>query len=419
MKQNIKKALIATAVSASCLGNVAMAGEVTVWAWDPNFNIAIMNTAAEFYNVDNPDTKINAIDYAKESVEQKLHTMLTSGVTSALPEIALIDDYNAQKYLQTYPGAFEPLTNKFNYNDFAPYKVSVMTLDNEVYGVPFDSGVGGLFYRSDILEEAGFKAEDLENITWKRFIEIGKIVKEKTDTAMLAYEPSYPHYFRLMIQSAGAWYYNKDGSLHIKNNKAVHKAVEIHKAMVDAGITRPAVGWNELMNAIGNSNVATHISGAWMTASILANKDQSGNWAIAPIPRMSIEGSINSSNVGGSSWYVLKDSKNKAEAIDFLKETFGSNNEFYGKILKERGAVATYLPSFETEAYAYKDKFFSSQAVYKDFSKWIEQVPAVSYGIHTYEIEAAIWAQMPAILDGKSITDALEGIETQLKYSIQ
>ena len=32
------------------------------------------------------------------------------------------------------------------------YKLGVMTQDNKVYGVPFDSGVAALFYRTDYIE---------------------------------------------------------------------------------------------------------------------------------------------------------------------------------------------------------------------------------------------------------------------------
>ena len=42
-----------------------------------------------------------------------------------------------------------------------------------------------MYYRTDLFEKAGFTAKDLENITWERFIEIGKQVKAKTGVAML------------------------------------------------------------------------------------------------------------------------------------------------------------------------------------------------------------------------------------------
>ena len=66
----------------------------------------------------------------------------------------LIEDYGAQKYLQSFHGAFAPLSGTVDYSGFAPYKVELMTLDGQVYSMPFDSGVTGLYYRKDYLEQA-------------------------------------------------------------------------------------------------------------------------------------------------------------------------------------------------------------------------------------------------------------------------
>ena len=54
----------------------------------------------------------------------------------------------------------------------------------------FDSGVAALFYRTDLIEQAGYKKEDMQNITWEKYIEIGKAVKAKTGKAMLTIDPN-------------------------------------------------------------------------------------------------------------------------------------------------------------------------------------------------------------------------------------
>lgn len=178
MKNNKKiSAILASILLAAGIVNTCYAEELTVWAWDPNFNVAAMKEAAARYQKIDPSFELKVIDSGKNDIEQKLHTMLASGVTSALPDMVLIEDYNAQKYLQAYPGSFAPLQASIDYSKFAPYKVKVMTIGDKIYGIPFDSGVAGLFYRSDYLAKAGYKPEDLQNITWDKFIEIGKQVK--------------------------------------------------------------------------------------------------------------------------------------------------------------------------------------------------------------------------------------------------
>ena len=140
------------------------AKEVTVWAWDPNFNIAIMKEAGARYTAKHPDVTFKIVDMAKADLEQKLQTQLASGSTKSLPDIVLVEDYNAPKYLRSFPGAFEPLSGKVDHSGFAQYKVDLMTVDGKVYGLPFDSGVTGMFYRKDLIEKAGFTEQDMQNM---------------------------------------------------------------------------------------------------------------------------------------------------------------------------------------------------------------------------------------------------------------
>ena len=61
------------------------AKEVTIWAWDPNFNIAIMQEAAKRYTAKHPDATFKIVDMAKADLEQKLQTTLASGASGSPP----------------------------------------------------------------------------------------------------------------------------------------------------------------------------------------------------------------------------------------------------------------------------------------------------------------------------------------------
>lgn len=415
----MKKVVLATSLIMGGLSASATADDVTVWAWDPNFNVAIMEEAAQAYQAKFPEANITVVDFSREEIEQKLHTMLASGITSALPDIVLIEDYSAQKYLQSYPGSFHPLTEAVDYSNFAPYKVGMMTLEGEVYGVPFDSGVTGMYYRTDILEQAGFSASDLQDITWDRYIEIGKAVKEKTGVSMLGNDPSDMGLIRVMMQSAGSWYFNADGSLNLKDNTALKDATRVFRELYASNITRPTVGWSEWVGALNSGSVASITTGVWITASVKAEPSQKGLWALAPTPRLSVEGATNSSNLGGSSWYILSASDSKDEATRFLTETYAAGSEFYQQILTGFGAVGSYIPAGGSEAYKFQDPYFADQAVYADFAKWIPQIPEVNYGMYTAEVDAFMAAQLPAIIQGAPIDDILERAEQQLAYQIK
>ncbi|MCY1151946.1 MAG: ABC transporter substrate-binding protein [Sphaerochaetaceae bacterium] len=390
---------------------------ITIWAWDPNFNISIMKDAAEIYQQSHPDVEFNIVEMAKADVEQKLHTNLAARTTDGLPDIVLIEDYNGLKYLNSYPGQFADLTDEINQNDFLKSKVDVAKVGNKYYSMPFDSGVAGFFYRTDMLAQAGYTAEDLTNITWDEFCDIAKDYKEKTGNYFFANSRADGGLLRIMLQSDGSWYFDEDGNPYITDNDSLAKAMEIYKRFISEDLAFPTNGWTEWVGAINDEKVPTITSGVWIIGSIKAATEQSGLWAVAPCPRLS-ENGTNASNLGGSSWYVLENGKNKEEAIDFLNAIYGADTDFYQNILVKNGAMGSYIPAFGGANYSKADEFFGGQKVYDILSQYAEDIPAVNIGEYTYEADAAVMGNMEAFYDGQSIEATLEAIEAQLANDI-
>jgi lactose/L-arabinose transport system substrate-binding protein len=401
--------------------SAAEAKQITIWCWDPNFNVAIMKEAGSRYTKTHPDVTFNVVDFAKADVETKLQTGLSSGAAAGagLPDIVLIEDYGAQKYLQSFPGAFAPMSDKVDYSGFAPYKVQLMTLDGKVYGMPFDSGVTGMYYRKDYLEAAGFKPADMQNITWDRFIEIGKQVEAKTGKKMIGIQANDAGLVRIMMQSASGWYFDKDGNPNIVDNAALKASLETFGKLMSSGVYKPAADWANWVGTFTSGDVATVVTGVWITGTIKADADQSGKWGVAPIPALSIEGATHASNLGGSSWYVLANSAEKDDAIDFLNAEYAKDIDFYQKILTDRGAVGSLMAARGGAAYSLADPFFGGEMVWQNFADWLSKVPPVNYGIFTNEVDAAVTAQIPAIAKGEPIDDVLKAIDQQVKTQIQ
>ena len=395
------------------------AEEITIWSWDVSFNGAVMEEASRRYKKNHPDVTFNLVDFSMHDVETKLQVALTSGVEDALPDIVLIEDYSAQKYLQSFPNSFAALSSKIDFSGFAPYKVELMTLDDKVYGMPFDSGVTGLFYREDYLSQAGFNASDMQNITWDRYIEIGKIVTAKTGKKMIGFDINDSDLTRIITQSGGEWFFDSNNNINILENKALYAALEVQKKLLAANISRPSVGWSDWVGSFNSGDVATVISGAWITGSIKSQADQAGKWRVAPIPKLDIEGAKSASNLGGSSWYVINSSKEKDISIDFLNEIFAKDVDFYQSILQQQGAIGSLLKSREGKAYKQNDSFFGGEQVWQSFSNWIADVPPVNYGVYSNEAVFAVTSNMGIIKDNKPIDEALIAIDLQLRNQIQ
>jgi lactose/L-arabinose transport system substrate-binding protein len=401
---------------------VAMAATtVNVWCWDTNFNGAAMREAAARYAKINPDVTINIDDSAtQDDIRQKLQTQLLAGNTAGLPDIVLIQDDVAQKYLQSFPGAFVPLSDSIDMSAFAPYKVAAATLDGKSYSLPFDSGVTGVFYRADYFADAGYKDTDLEGITWDKFIEIGKDVKAKTGHNLIALDLNGGGLIRIMMQSAGQWFFKADGSLNILENAPLKAALQTYAKIWQADIVKPVSGWTDFTGAFTSGDTAIALDGVWMTGTVKSKPELSGKWRVAPIPKLDgIEGATNYSNEGGSSWYVLSSGPAKDAAIDFLKQVWASDADFYQKILVGQGAFTSWLAAREGEAYKSTDDFFGGQAVWASFSDWQTKIPGVDYGIFTAEVDSAVVAQLPGIVKGGDIDAALQAINDQATQQMQ
>lgn len=393
--------------------------KVVAWAWDPSFNGAALKIAEDIYKKDHPDFELEVVEMAKADLEQKLNTNLAAGVKDGLPDIILVNDPNIQKYVNSYPNTFADFTDKVDFTQFSPYKVDALRVDNKIYGVPFDIGVTGMFYRSDYLEEAGFQPEDLENITWDKYIEIGKVVKEKTGKYMATINPNDEALTSILLQSGGSWYITPENKGNFVNNPVMAETLRVYKAIADSGIAKPVTGWSEFVGSFNAGDVATVVSGVWQISSIMDAKDQSGKWKVAPIPKLNVEGAVNASNEGGSSWFVLDGSSNKDTAIDFLAKTIGGSSEFYERFLNENGGVGSYMPAFTSEAYGQQSEFFGGQAIYSDFTKWSTLVPGISLGMYTQEAKDALKNELPNILNGADLTQSLDNIQKLFEQQVQ
>ncbi len=388
--------------------------EITVWAWDQAFNGYAMEEAAKLYD----GAKINFVEMAKADALKKIHTVLASGVTEDLPDIVLISDLAAQGYLMSYPDAFMPMDDVINYDDFAEYKKAAVSYDGKGYGVPFDTGVAGLFYRTDYMEEIGYTQEDMENLTWEEYLSLGEKLKEKGHS-LQTFNPNDIAEFQIMLQSAGKWFTDEEGKADFTDNEALKECFEIFKTLNESDYCKVVSDWTEFAGAINGGDVACVLRGSWISSTIIAEPEQSGKWAVAPIPKMSVEGATKASNQGGSSWFVLNNSKNAEKAADFLAKTFGGSTELYNTLLGEKNIIGTYLPASDVEAYNAKDEFYGGQEVNKLLADWMAQIPAVNTGAFSAEAQAALTAVMPQYLAGGDMAECLEEAAAQFEQSIQ
>ena len=87
--------MLALAMIISAVGVLAEAdGKITIWTWDPTFNIKAMQIAKEMYLKDHPDAVIDIQEKLSEDIETAV--IASNGDTSTLPDILLVQDNSFQ-----------------------------------------------------------------------------------------------------------------------------------------------------------------------------------------------------------------------------------------------------------------------------------------------------------------------------------
>lgn len=251
---------------------------LTVWAWDPNFNIYALKQAEALYQKDHPNFKLNIEENVYNDIETKLITAATSEDYSTLPDIFLMQDYSYHKMVANFPGIYTDLTDAgLDWDQFSGGKLADSTVDGHHYGLPFDNGASVMAVRSDMIENAGLTVEDFKDLTWSEFEEKAQKVVDANGVPMLTSSGGSELIIEMM-QSAGASPV-VDGEVKIADNAALKEALTVYKDMVDKGILAEYTDWDQYIASMNDGKAAGVINGCWIMSSVQAAADQSGKWA--------------------------------------------------------------------------------------------------------------------------------------------
>ncbi len=394
---------------------------LSVWCWD-SFNVDAMKAAAEIYEKDHPDVKIEIIETAAADIEETVEAYAIREQLELLPDVFLMDDQVFAKYLQKYPEAFSDLTSSgIAFSEFAPSKVANSVKNGKNYGVPYDSNTVIACYRTDYLQQAGYTIEDLTDITWDEFIKIGEAVLEKTGMPMLTNVQGEPDLLNMILQSAGISVFDENGNIALTDNEGLKVAMEVYIELVEKGILQEQEDWSGYQKSINKGSVVGTINGSWICATIMSTEqtEQAGNWAVTNMPKLNdYEGATNYSAQGGSTWALASSTDSYDLAVDFFKTIWAGSTEFYDNILIDLGAIATYLPAADSDAYNQTSDYFGGEAIYSKIVSFGEKIPTINKGIYWSEEKEALGVALYKVMKGMSTLDsAIEDAQVMAEFN--
>lgn len=409
--------LLALTIIVSCGAALAAEdGKITIWTWDPNFNIAAMKVAKDMYAKTNPDVEVVIEEVLSEDIETRVITAASAGDISNLPDIMLIQDNSAQKFVLSYPEVYADITGKYDFDGFAEGKLAYSIVDGKNYGVPFDAGTVVGTYRTDYLEKAGYTIADLTDIDWDRFIEIGKDVKAKTGLPMLSGQAGAIDTVLIMMQSCGASMFNEDGSVNFANNDIIKSVLEYYKTMVQEGIFIEVNTWDEYCGTLSNGSVVGTINGCWILGTIMGVPEQAGKWALTNMPKMpGIETATNYSNNGGSSWVFTKGTDIDL-ALDFMK--LYRDVDFYNEILPSTSAIGTWAGAKDGSNYTAGNEFYNGDAIFAKIVEYTANVPANTTGAFYYDAREALGTALTNYINGGDLQSELVNAEDTVNFAM-
>ena len=393
---------------------------LTVWAWDPAFNIYALEEAEKVYQQDHPDFALEIVETPWDDLQTKLTTLAQSQQLDQLPDIFLMQNNAFQKNVINYPDLVSDYSaSGIDFGEFPESVVAYSTVDGKNYGLPFDNGTAITALRTDVLTEAGYTVDDFTDITWSEYITIGEDVLAKTGQPLLTGQAGSSDLIMMMLQSAGASLFDDEGNPTITDNEALLAAIDTYQQLVTTGVLVEVNSWDEYINSIVNSSVAGTINGVWIVGSIQSATDQSGLWDITNLPKLDgVDGATNYSANGGSSW-AISSGANAELAADFLGATFAGSTEFYDTILPASGALANWTPAGESDVYAEPQAFFGGDAIFAKVVDFSTQVPSNNTGAYYYEGRDAVSVAITNIINGADPAAALAEAQATVEFAMQ
>ncbi|CAM5736070.1 MULTISPECIES: extracellular solute-binding protein [Streptomyces] len=227
-------------------------------------------------------------------------------------EVAWTPDFANLGYLAPLDGT-AALKNQ---DDFLKQAVASTKYEDKTYAVPQVIDSMGIFYNKKMFKEAGVEApanlDDLKTVAKK--------IKDKTGKTGLYLRGDDPYYFLSFLYGEGGDMVDAGSkSVTIDKPEGV-KAFKAVKELVDDGTakTDASDGWENMMQAFKNGDVAMMINGPWAVADTLTGSEftDKDNLGVAPVPAGS---AAQGAPQGGHNLAVYAGSKNLDASYAFVE----------------------------------------------------------------------------------------------------
>lgn len=357
--------------SSDMKNNEKLSGKIVVWS--SNSRCKSLKLSAENFKKKYPKLKFEFVNLGNQQIYDNITTALIS--KTGIPDVVSIEGNYIPAFVDKFSKGFVDLTNEVSKNDFLPIKIAECTVKGKIMAFPWDIDTSVIFYRKDLFDKVGVKAEDIK--TWDDYIQVGKKLNAIGIKMLPIDLQKNDVMYRQLINQLGIFYFGEDGKPLLNSDLSI-KAMKLIKKMKDENIVYDNVDLDGIVRAAKNNKIASVPIGSWWSG-ILQNqcKDESGKWAVMRFPAFEAGGK-RAAVLGGSNIIVTQDSQNKKIAIEFAKFA-ATDKESIIKGFKDFNLYPSYIPSYSEEIFEEKVEYFGGQKVWKLFTHIGKDIPNINF----------------------------------------
>ena len=390
-----------SAAPESNAGGGVASGDVTVWAMGAEGE-SLGQFASQFQEA-NADVNVDVTPIAWDVAHDKFVTSVAGNETPGAAQMGTtwMGEFAALGALQQTPGSLDA-------SEFFEGAYNTNVVDGTAYGVPWYVETRVLYYRTDLLEQAGITEAPQ---TWDELKTAARALVEEAGTqrglALLTGTGSWQQWLPL-FWSAGGEIMDDQGNFTLDSPAAV-EALEYYVSFFEEGLAEPvAEGFAPEQGFVAGTD-PMFFSGPWHMQLIAdtGGAEIEGKWDIALQP----EKETATSFVGGSNLVVFSSADNPAAAWEFVE--YMSEPDVQSRWYSEVGALPAVKSAWETGELASDEKLATFGEQLEDakappaISTWEEIATAIDD-----EIEKAALGEKSAQEAAASMQQAAESIGT-------
>jgi multiple sugar transport system substrate-binding protein len=296
-------------------------------------------------------------------------------------------------------------------SQFPAWMWNQVVLSNGIYAIPQDGGPMELYYRQDLFQKYNLPVPT----TWAQYADdAAKLHAADPNVYITDFPPRQPGQFVGFIWQNGGSLFSISGQswkVSINNPQALQVAA-YWQGLIDKKLVKTEPDFtNAWYNDLQTGKLATWVSAAWGNGILKQNAPQtSGKWRVAPLPQWQAGGNA-SSNWGGSTTVVFKNTKHPQEASTFAQ--WISANQQSALMEFTTGAYPALLSALSSPTMNAPQPFFGGQVINQVFSASSQQVNVnFQWGPSMEQVYNDIGDQFANAINGHgTLSDGLNAVQ--------